>query len=101
MPKRITAGIPAETASRTAFKSSSTEYWKCPGIDLIGRFSPLPDRTKSGRTKSAGSTRVSRTRRRRGAVERRRRRRFVGKDIGLFYYNRPSEEPGLRGARDA
>ena len=41
--------------------SSSTEYWYCPGIELIGCRTPFPGRTKYGITKSSGDSSVSRT----------------------------------------
>src|SRR6185436_4521653 len=96
MPKRITARIPASQASRAAFTASSTESWNWPGIEAIGLFSLFPGRTKSGRTRSAGESSVSRTRRRRDGEPRRRRRRVPGKVIRTSLYQIDVEAASAR-----
>ena len=81
MPKRIRPGMPSRTAASAAFTAMSTEYWKWPGIEEIGRFSPLPGRMKRGRMKSLAVSSVSRIRDRRTGLERKRRGRVIGKLI--------------------
>ena len=83
-PNRITAGTPAACAAAARSTSESTERWYWPGIEAISS-SPVPCRTNSGWIRSAGETRVSRTRSRTPAVRRRRRRRVTGKAMGAVY----------------
>src|SRR3569832_2560232 len=96
MPNRITAGTPSFTASPAAFTASSTEYWKWPGMDEMGRFSPLPGRMNSGRTKSPGFSSISRTRARSSGEARRRLGLGVGKVMtGILLQSRHDHERSL------
>src|SRR3569832_542865 len=96
MPKRITAGTPSLTASPAAFTASSTEYRKWPGMDEKDRFSPLPGRMNSGRTKSPGCSSVSRTRARSSGEARRRLGLVVGKVMsGILLQSRHDHERSL------
>ena len=74
-PNSSTAGIPSDRSSAASPASWSSDRWNCPGIDEISSRTPSPCFTKSGYTKSRGSSRVSRTSERRASVRRRRRKR--------------------------
>ena len=67
--------MPSSSSSAASAASASTESWAIPGMDSIGSRTPSPGRTKSGYTKSRGSSVVSRTRSRSVDVRRQRRGR--------------------------
>ncbi|MEY9487074.1 hypothetical protein RKD26_002868 [Streptomyces calvus] len=79
-PNSMIPETPAATASAAAFFRLSRVCCTTPGIDAMGTGSLTPSRTKAGRMRSAGWSRVSATIRRIAGVVRRRRGRVPGKD---------------------
>ena len=77
-PKSMIPPIPAATQARASATSESSVCWTTPGIEEISTGSVMPSRTKTGRTRSAGCSRVSATRRRSGVLPRIRRGRTAG-----------------------
>ena len=78
MPKRITPGIPRSATRFASATTWSTEKRSTPGIDAIASRTPVPSTMKSGRIRSDGDSRVSRTMLRIVSLRRRRRMRVTG-----------------------
>src|SRR5882724_7289948 len=81
MPNRITLRTPAARAALVSSTIRSTESCATPGMEPIGLRTPRPATANSGRIRSDGWIRVSRTMERSAAVRRRRRGRSLGKPI--------------------
>ena len=79
IPKRSTAPIPEAWISVASATSSEIEKRSIPGIDSTGSRTSEPETTKSGWTRCAGESSVSRTRSRSVSVRRMRRSRVAGK----------------------
>src|SRR5438128_470964 len=82
MPNRITLRTPAALAVVVSSTIRSTESCATPGMEPIGLRTPRPLTANSGRIRSDGWMRVSRTMERSAAVRRSRRGRSLGKAIG-------------------
>ena len=80
-PKSITPPMPSDSISRHSCTVTSMDICACGGMEPMGRWMPSPGTTKRGRMKLAGSSRVSRTRRRMDSLVLRRRGRCTGKGI--------------------
>src|SRR4051812_8852844 len=78
MPDNSPGGWPAPRAAPASATTSASDRRSTPGMAAIGARPSRPSSTNRGRTKSDGSSRVSRTRSRRTGVRRSRRRRVWG-----------------------
>ncbi len=78
----MTDRTPAARAALVSSTIRSTESCATPGMEPIGLRTPRPLTANSGRMRSDGWMRVSRTIERSAAVRRKRRGRSAGKAIG-------------------